>query len=149
MSNKSWSLIAKGERPPASSQSKVREKQTQHLLNRTTHPVGQAFPRPIGPTVPAMLVSPAIDEARDLLGQIRPRLSSLRLAIRSEVQQQRNSAEHVTRSVAPIIQPSNVAFDRFAEPMGSDAVNGLRFDVIFFKHSNFLSEPEEGELPCA
>ena len=149
MSSKSWSLIVKGKWPPPASQSKVREKQTQHLLNRTTHRVGHAFPRPISPAVPSMLVSPVIDEVRDVLGQIRPRVSSLRLGIRSEVQQQRNSAEHVTRSVAPIMQPRDVALDRFAEPMGSDAVNGLWFDVIFFKHGNFLSETEEGELPCA
>src|SRR2546429_9716073 len=77
MSSKSWSLIAKGKRPPPSSQSKVREKQTQHLLNRTTHRVGHAFPRPIGPAVPSMLLSPANGEVRDVIVQIRPRASFL------------------------------------------------------------------------
>jgi hypothetical protein len=94
-----------------------------------------------------MFTSPAVNEALNVSGKFFPRLGSVGLSVRTEAQEQRDTAEYGTGFVALFMQPSDVALDWLAEPMGSDAIQRLRFDEVFFQHSNLLSESAESRLP--
>jgi hypothetical protein len=94
-----------------------------------------------------MLTSPTVNEALNVSWKFFPRLGSVGLGVRTEAQEQRDTAEHVTGSVALFVQPSDVALDWLTEPMGSNAIYCLRFDEIFFQHSNLLSKSAESRLP--
>jgi hypothetical protein len=67
-----------------------------------------------------------------MLGQIFPCLRTFSLGIGAEAQEQWHTAEYVARSVAPLVQPCDITFDWFGEPIGSNVIYGLWFDEVFF-----------------
>src|SRR5262249_53079586 len=121
----------------------IRQDQTQHLLDRAPHATDDTSAGPFVAALSPSFGHPLLNERLNQIGEVSPDFSAARLGIGRETHEYGDPAIDVARRVLLLMEPCDIALNRFAEPASPYPILSLVFNKITFDHDNLLSEITE------